>query len=91
MKHIGQHRRAEDEAHLILSLPGLQFFDHVESDKIALLNVDAIRRNDFRHVFAQPGGGAATGQQGHHQRSGQSTNTRCKGRIKEGRTGISQE
>ena len=67
MEHIGEHRRAENEAHLVFGLPGLQLLHHVERDEITLLDIDAIRGNNLRHVLAQRHVGASA-EHGDNQR-----------------------
>ncbi len=80
MEHIGEQRRTKDETHLLLGLPGLQFFHHVEGDKIALLDVHAIGRDDLRHVLAQRGRGRTPGQcKRHNERRAKAGTAGCSG------------
>ncbi len=55
MEHGGQHGCAEDKAHLVLGLPGLQLLHHVLRNEVSLLYVDPVRRDNLWHVLAQAG------------------------------------
>src|ERR671918_729800 len=44
VEDVGEQRRAQDRAHLLLAHAGLQLPDHFLRHEIALLDVDAVRR-----------------------------------------------
>src|SRR5688572_31086550 len=52
VKNVGEQRRAEDESYLLLAHARLQLRHHLLRDEIALLDVDAIRRDagNLRHI-----------------------------------------
>src|SRR3954447_360268 len=57
VENIGHHRRAEDEAHLLLGHSGLQLRHHLLRDVIALLDIDPVGRDAgyARHEAAPRG------------------------------------
>ena len=50
MENIGQQGRAKYETDLVTGLANGELVDHILGDKIALLNVHAVGRDDLRHI-----------------------------------------